>query len=160
MHSNTIATDTLIGSAAAPCSADPDLFFGGHTEREDGDMGGPTLEVMQRAARLSEAARTACLLRCPLAQQRRCAKEALNQDVAYGVWAGVQLPGDLARKVPVLNAQREILRGIAEGTIDPRTHPSNAPLLRAASDETVPAVAQLRKPRKPSSPGLPTAATA
>jgi WhiB family redox-sensing transcriptional regulator len=160
MNSNTIATDTLIVTAAAPCSADPDLFFGGHTEREDGDMGGPTLEVMQRAARLSETARTACLVRCPLAQQRRCAKEALNQDVAYGVWAGVQLPGDLARKVPVLNSQREILRGIAEGTIDPRTHPSNASLLRAASDETMPTVAQLRPSRNPSSPGLPTAATA
>ncbi|MBB5163551.1 WhiB family transcriptional regulator [Mycobacterium sp. AZCC_0083] len=160
MHSNTIATDTLSGTGAAPCSADPDLFFGGHTEREDGDMGGPTLEVMQRAARLSETARTACLLRCPLAQQRRCAKEALHQEIAYGVWAGVQLPGDLARKIPVLNAQREILRGIADGTIDPRTHPSNAPLLRAASDETVPAVAQLRPPRNPSSPALRTAATA
>jgi WhiB family redox-sensing transcriptional regulator len=123
-------------------------------------MGGPTLEMMQRAAGLSETARTACLLRCPLAQQRRCAKEALNQDVAYGVWAGVQLPGDLPRKIPVLNAQREILQGIAEGTIDPRTHPSNAPLLRAASDEPVPAVAQLRAPRTPSSPALPTAATA
>jgi WhiB family redox-sensing transcriptional regulator len=160
MNSNTIAIDALHDTAVAPCSVDPDLFFGGHTEREDGDMGGPTLEVMQRAARLSETARTACLLRCPLAQQRRCAKEALNQDVAYGVWAGVQLPGDLARKIPVLNAQREVLRGIAEGTIDPRTHPSNAALLRAGSDETAPSVTQLRRPRNPASRVLPTAATA
>lgn len=160
MHSNTIATDNRGDTATAPCSADPDLFFGGHTEREDGDMGGPTLEVMQRAARLSETARTACLLHCPRAQQRRCAREALNQDVAYGVWAGVQLPGDLARKIPVLNAQREILRGIAEGTIDPRTHPSNASLLNTAGDDTAPAVAHLRQPRKPSSPALATAATA
>jgi WhiB family redox-sensing transcriptional regulator len=160
MNSNAIAVNTLSDTAAAPCSADPDLFFGGHTEREDGDMGGPTLEVMQRAARLSETARTACLLRCPLAQQRRCAKEALNQDVAYGVWAGVQLPGDLARKIPVLNAQREILRGIAEGTIDPRTHPSNASLLRAASDGKAPTVTQLRPPRNPSSALLPATATA
>lgn len=160
MHSNTIATALLIDTATAPCSSDPDLFFGGHTEREDGDMGGPTLEVMQRAARLSEAARTACLLRCPLAQQRRCAKEALKQDVTYGVWAAVQLPGDLARKVPVLNAQREILRGIAEGTIDPRTHPSNASLLNAASHEAAPTVTHLRQPRTPASQALPTAATA
>jgi WhiB family redox-sensing transcriptional regulator len=160
MYTNTIASDIRDDTTTVPCSADPDLFFGGHTEREDGDMGGPTLEVMQRAARLSETARTACLLRCPLAQQRRCAKEALKQDVTYGVWAGVQLPGDLARKVPVLNAQREILRGIAEGAIDPRTHPSNASLLNAASDETPPTVAHLRQPRKPSSSALPTAATA
>jgi WhiB family redox-sensing transcriptional regulator len=160
MHSTNIATETKSTTTAPPCSADPDLFFGGHTEREDGNMGGPTLEVMQRAARLSETARAACLLRCPLAQQRRCAREALHQDVAYGVWAGVQLPGDLPRKIPVLNAQREILRGIAEGTIDPRTHPSNAALLHSASDETVPTVAQLRKPRKPSPSALTTAATA
>jgi WhiB family redox-sensing transcriptional regulator len=59
-----------------------------------------------------------------------------------------------------LNAQREILRGIAEGTIDPRTHPSNASLLRAASDANTPNVTQLRPPRNPSSALLPATATA
>jgi hypothetical protein len=60
---------------------------------------------------------------------RVCAQAALDNRESYGVWAGVQLPGGQTRKIPVLNSKREILAGIADGSIDPYTHPSNADIL-------------------------------
>lgn len=142
-----------------PCSADPDLFFGGHTEYEGQDRGGPSLEMRQRAAHFSAVARAACLLHCPLAQQRTCAQTALDTGAAYGVWAGVQLPGGQTRKLEVLGAQREILRGIADGSIDPRTHVSNAKLMRAAMSKTAPTLLAPRQGRAAPAP-LQTAAAA
>ncbi|WP_064751505.1 WhiB family transcriptional regulator [Mycobacterium sp. URHB0044] len=156
MTTNTLTTHL----AAPPCSADPDLFFAGHTEREDGGMGGPTLAMMQRASQQSETARTACLLRCPLAQQRSCARRALDMEAVYGVWAGVQLPGEHPRKVPVLEAQREILRGIADGSIDPRTHPSNAKIMGTAVNAGTPASMIPRTAHTPRQQESSTAATA
>lgn len=116
---------------APPCAQNPDLFFGGHTEYQGQDRGGPSLEMKDRARQLSHAARSVCLHRCPLAQIRQCAQAALDGREAYGVWAGVQLPGGQTRKLPVLNAQRAILAGIADGSIDPYTHPSNADIMAA-----------------------------
>ncbi|GAT07690.1 WhiB family transcriptional regulator [Mycolicibacterium novocastrense] len=149
-----------------PCTADPELFFGGHTEYDDNDRdsrghgrGGPTLEMRQRAAHLSAVARTACLTRCPLAQQRTCAQIALDTGATYGVWAGVQLPGGQTRKIPVLNAQREILAGIADGSINPRTHPSNARLMRAATSSSAPTLLAPRQGRAVAAP-VPTDAPA
>jgi WhiB family redox-sensing transcriptional regulator len=160
MISNTIAANAPTQFAATPCSDDPDLFFAGHTEREDGGMGGPTLSMMQRAAQQSETARTACLLRCPLAQQRSCARRALDVEAVYGVWAGVQLPGEHPRKIPVLDAQREILQGIADGSIDPRTHPSNAKLMGTAVNTGAPAAMVPRPAHTPRQQVIATAATA
>ena len=54
---------------------------------------------------------------------------ALQLKAEYGVWAGVQLPGGQNRKIPQLLAKREILKGIADATINPRTHPSNTALI-------------------------------
>ncbi|MGV9798829.1 WhiB family transcriptional regulator [Mycobacterium sp. NPDC003449] len=110
-----------------PCASDPDLFFGAHT-----DQSGPSVEMKQRAAHLSKVARTRCIRECPLAQQKLCAQTALDTNATYGVWAGVQLPGVQTRKIPQLNAAREILQGIVDGSIDPSTHPSNRELFRGS----------------------------
>lgn len=109
-----------------PCAADPELFFGAHVERRS--KGGPSPEELDRAAFLSKAARTKCIRECPLAQQRECARNALNNGEAWGVWAGVQLPGSQHRKVPQLEKARKVLQGIADGVIDPRTDPINCDL--------------------------------
>ena len=137
-----------------PCSKDPDLFFGGHTEYVGQTRGGPSLAMKDRAKHQSDLARTQCLRHCPLAQQRACAQLALDSGAAYGVWAGVQLPGGQTRKIPALNAKREILAGIASGSIDPLTHSSNADIL--ANDAVT-----LLAPRNPRTlPLFPLIATA
>jgi WhiB family redox-sensing transcriptional regulator len=128
-----------------PCTSNPELFFGGHIEIDGGGRGGPSLEERQRAAHQSALARIACLRHCPLAQQRQCARLALQLKAEYGVWAGVQLPGGQNRKIPQLLAKREILKGIADATINPRTHPSNTALIAQGPN----AVAPLPQPPLP-----------
>ncbi|MGD9622278.1 MAG: WhiB family transcriptional regulator [Mycolicibacterium sp.] len=142
-----------------PCHADPDLFFGGHIEYETTDRGGPPLHMTQRAQHLSARARNECLRKCPLEQMRRCAKTALESGAPYGVWAGVQLPGGQTRKIPVLQEQRKILAGIANGDIDPRTHPSNADLL-AHTDQLALFAPRQGRPAPTPMTGEPHAATA
>lgn len=143
-----------------PCSADPDLFFGGHIEYETTDRGGPPLAMTQHAQHLSDRARTECLRKCPLAQMRRCAQTALDSGAPYGVWAGVQLPGGQTRKIPVLQEQRKILAGIACGEIDPRTHPSSAELLDRTDQLALFAPRQDRRAPVPTRTPTPHAATA
>ena len=121
-------------TTTTPCTTHPDLFFAGHIEYGTDDHGGPPKRLTDRATDLSTQARAACLLRCPLAQLRACAQAALDGDSAYGVWAGVQLPGGQTRKLPQLAEKRELLAGIASGAIDPYTHPSNQALLAQRED--------------------------
>ncbi|MCV7191749.1 WhiB family transcriptional regulator [Mycolicibacterium brumae] len=108
-----------------PCAADPDLWFG---YPDDDDTDG---QAKARAYELASLeARTACVRRCPLAQQRRCAGYAVEQGEAFGVWAGVKLPGNQYRKRHELARAHQLLAQIAAGEITPRELPENAPLLR------------------------------
>jgi hypothetical protein len=54
-----------------------------------------------------------CRDHCPLAQQMVCAGEALESNAAYGVWAGVSLPGAQYRNRGALEQARARLRKIA-----------------------------------------------
>jgi WhiB family redox-sensing transcriptional regulator len=107
----------------SPCSADPDKWFGYQPE------GVHRARVDKRA--ITEA-RLACLLRCPLAHQRACAREAVRQANEYGVWAGVELPGREPRKEAELTRARQTLQDIADG-VDPRHVRGNVELLIHAS---------------------------
>lgn len=122
--------------ATKPCTGHTKLFFGGHNEYEDGERGGPRKEQMLAAEANSRRARKLCM-QCPIAKMRTCAQFALDTDNAWGVWAGVQLPGNQTRKIPVLMQQRELLLGIADGSIDPYTHESNADLFEPHDDQLV-----------------------
>lgn len=109
---------------ANPCSANPDLWFG-YTDDDAGD-GVAKARVYERSA---TEARLLCLRRCPLAQQRRCARYAVDHAVEYGVWAGVKLPGGQYRKRAQLARAHADLRRIATGEINSRQLPENADLL-------------------------------
>jgi hypothetical protein len=58
---------------AQPCSADPDLWFG--YADDDASDGAAKARVYEQSA---TKARTICLRRCPLAQQRLCARQAVD----------------------------------------------------------------------------------
>ena len=107
-----------------PCSADPDLWFG--YADDDVSDGAAKARVYEQSA---TRARTICLRRCPLAQQRQCARQAVGADEEYGVWAGVKLPGGQYRKRHQLAHAHLVLRQIAEGLINPRELPESAELL-------------------------------
>ena len=107
-----------------PCSADPDLWFG--YADDDASDGAAKARVYEQSA---TRARTICLRRCPLAQQRQCAQRALDGAEEYGVWAGVKLPGGQYRKRHQLARAHEALGRIAAGLINPRELPESVELL-------------------------------
>jgi WhiB family redox-sensing transcriptional regulator len=107
-----------------PCSADPDLWFG--YADDDASDGAAKARVYEQSA---AKARTICLRRCPLAQQRLCARQAVEGGEEYGVWAGIKLPGGQYRKRHELARAHAVLRRIADGTINPRELPESAELL-------------------------------
>ncbi|MFM9035986.1 MAG: WhiB family transcriptional regulator [Mycobacterium sp.] len=119
-----------------PCSTDPDLWFGyADDDARDGTAKARLWE--QSAAR----ARTICLRRCPLAEQRRCARQAVEAGEEYGVWAAVKLPGGQYRKRHELARAHAVLRQIAEGLINPRELPDSAELLAREETPAPPAAA-------------------
>lgn len=107
-----------------PCSADPDLWFG--YADDDTSDGAAKARVYEQSA---TKARTICLRRCPLAEQRRCARQAVEGSEEYGVWAGVKLPGGQYRKRHQLAYAHEVLRRIADGAVNPRELPESSALL-------------------------------
>jgi WhiB family redox-sensing transcriptional regulator len=119
-----------------PCSANPDLWFG-YADDDDSD-GAAKARVYERSA---IEARTLCLRRCPLAQQRLCAKRAVELGEEYGVWAGIKLPGGQYRKRQQLAAAHDLLRRIAAGEINPRQLPENSALLSRREATPPPVVA-------------------
>lgn len=119
-----------------PCASNPDLWFG-YSDDDDAD-GAAKARAYESAA---VEARTMCLRRCPLAQQRMCAQRAVDHGEEYGVWAGVKLPGGQYRKRHQLAAAHETLRKIAAGEISARQLPENAALLERRQSEVLPAVA-------------------
>jgi len=107
-----------------PCSSEPELWFG--YADDDASDGAAKARVYEQSA---TKARTICLRRCPLAQQRQCAQQAIEAGEEYGVWAGVKLPGGQYRKRHELAHAHEVLRAIAAGIINPRELPESAELL-------------------------------
>ena len=89
----------------------------------------------------SVEARTICLRRCPLAQQRKCAAHAVDAGVEYGVWAGVKLPGGQYRKRHELARAHQVLAQIAAGELNPRQLPENSALLESRQADVLPVVA-------------------
>lgn len=119
-----------------PCSADPDLWFG--YADDDASDGAAKARVYEQSA---AKARTICLRRCPLAQQRRCARRAVEGGEEYGVWAAIKLPGGQYRKRHQLARAHAVLRAIADGEINPRELPESAELLsRSGTDGPTAAV--------------------
>ncbi len=115
-----------------PCSADPDLWFG--YADDDASDGAAKARVYEQSA---SRARTICLRRCPLDQQRQCARRAVEAGEEYGVWAGVKLPGGQYRKRHQLAHSHRVLQQIADGVVNPRELPESAELL--ARGESLPA---------------------
>lgn len=107
-----------------PCSSDPDLWFG-YADDDASDGAAKARAYEQSAAR----ARAICLRRCPLAQQRQCARQAVEAGEEYGVWAGVKLPGGQYRKRHQLAHAHTVLQQIADGVVNPRQLPESAELL-------------------------------
>ena len=119
-----------------PCSADPDLWFG--YADDDASDGAAKARVYEQSA---AKARTICLRRCPLAQQRLCARRAVEGGEEYGVWAAIKLPGGQYRKRHQLAHAHAVLRQIADGEINPRELPESAELLsRSETDGQAAAV--------------------
>ncbi len=110
-----------------PCSTEPELWFG--YADDDASDGAAKARVYEQSA---TKARAICLRRCPLAQQRQCARQAVEAGEEYGVWAGVKLPGGQYRKRNQLAHAREVLRKIADGVINPRELPESVDLLSRA----------------------------
>lgn len=101
-----------------PCRRNPELWF--TDARRDVDQ-----------------ARLSCLLECPLAQHRVCAREALDSGAADGIWASVRLPGQRKYNPGVrarLAAARQVLADIADGKINPRQLEASQVLLVRASE--------------------------
>ena len=115
-----------------PCSADPDLWFG--YADDDASDGAAKARAYEQSAR---RARTVCLRRCPLAQQRLCAGKAAEAGEEYGVWAGIKLPGGQYRKRHELARAHDTLRRIADGEINPRELPESVELLGRGEDAPV-----------------------
>jgi WhiB family redox-sensing transcriptional regulator len=118
-----------------PCAANPDMWFG--YSDDDGTDGAAKARAYERA---SIEARTLCLRRCPLTQQRRCAQRAVDLGEEYGVWSGVKLPGGQYRKRHELARAHEVLRQIAAGEINPRQLPESAALLERGQADVLPIV--------------------
>ncbi len=116
-----------------PCSNEPDLWFG--YADDDASDGAAKARVYEQSA---AKARAICLRRCPLAEQRRCARLAVEGGEEYGVWAGVKLPGGQYRKRHELAHARAVLRQIAAGEINPRELPESAELLSRSESEAAP----------------------
>ena len=117
-----------------PCSADPDLWFG-YSDDDASDGAAKARAYEQSATR----ARTICLRRCPLEQQRQCAGQAVEAGEEYGVWAGVKLPGGQYRKRHQLAHAHTVLQQIADGQINPRELPESAELLTRSEAAAEPA---------------------
>jgi WhiB family redox-sensing transcriptional regulator len=117
-----------------PCSTEPELWFG--YADDDTSDGAAKARVYEQSA---TKARTICLRQCPLAQQRACARQAIDVGEEYGVWAGVKLPGGQYRKRHQLARAHEVLRDIAAGVINPRELPESVELL--SRSEAPPAAA-------------------
>ncbi|OBI46409.1 transcriptional regulator [Mycobacterium kyorinense] len=115
-----------------PCSVNPDLWFG--YADDDGGDGAAKARAYEQSA---TEARLQCLRRCPVAQQRRCARYAIQHREEYGVWAGVKLPGGQYRKRQQLARAHDILRRIAAGEITSRQLPENAALLERRERDSV-----------------------
>ena len=113
-----------------PCSADPDLWFG--YADDDASDGAAKARVYEQSA---TQARTICLRRCPLAQQRQCARRAVEAGEEYGVWAGVKLPGGQYRKRHQLAHAHAVLLLISEGLVNPRELPESAELLSRSESQ-------------------------
>ena len=124
-----------------PCSTEPELWFG-YTD-DDASDGAAKARVYEQSA---TKARTICLRRCPLAQQRQCARQALEAGEEYGVWAGVKLPGGQYRKRHQLARAHEVLRDIAAGRINPRELPENVELLSRSDAIPAPAATVVHAP--------------
>src|ERR1700690_1029861 len=116
-----------------PCSVNPEMWFG--YADDDGGDGAAKARAYEQSA---TEARLQCLRRCPLAQQRLCAKYAVENREEYGVWAGVKLPGGQYRKREQLAAAHDMLRRIAAGEISPRQLAENAALLTRREGDTAP----------------------
>lgn len=129
-----------------PCTTDPDLWFG--YADDDASDGAAKARVYEQSA---TRARTLCLRRCPLAQQRQCARAAVEGGEEYGVWAGVKLPGGQYRKRHELARAHAVLRQIADGSINPRELPASAELLSRHEDQAAsrPNVVHVRIGRRP-----------
>ena len=119
-----------------PCSADPDLWFG--YADDDASDGAAKARAYERSA---TRARTICLRQCPLAQQRDCARQAVEAGEEYGVWAGVKLPGGQYRKRHQLAHARAVLRRIADGAVNPRELAESVELLSRSEPLPAPATA-------------------
>ena len=98
-----------------PCSVNPEMWFG--YADDDGGDGAAKARAYEQSA---TEARLQCLRRCPLAQQRLCARYAVENREEYGVWAGVKLPGGQYRKREQLAQAHATLRRIAAGEISSR----------------------------------------
>jgi len=116
-----------------PCSSDPDLWFG--YADDDASDGAAKARVYEQSA---TRARTICRRRCPLAAQRQCARRALDGGEEYGVWAAVKLPGGQYRKRHELARAHDVLRRIADGTLNPRELPESAELLSRTDEVGTP----------------------
>ena len=129
-----------------PCSADPDLWFG--YADDDASDGAAKARVYEQSA---SKARAICLRRCPLAQQRQCARLAVESGGEYGVWAGIKLPGGQYRKRHQLAHAHAVLRRIAEGTLNPRELPESAELLSRSDvvEAPAPTVVHVRLGHRP-----------
>jgi WhiB family redox-sensing transcriptional regulator len=129
-----------------PCSVEPDLWFG--YADDDASDGAAKARVYEQSA---VKARTLCLRRCPLAQQRQCARQAVDGGEEYGVWAGVKLPGGQYRKRHQLARAHAVLQQIAEGSLNPRELPESAELLARDEASAAPsaAVVHIRLGRRP-----------
>jgi WhiB family redox-sensing transcriptional regulator len=121
-----------------PCSVNPELWFG-YTDDDGGD-GAAKARVYEQSA---TEARLLCVRRCPLAQQRVCARHAVEHQEEYGVWAGVKLPGGQYRKRDELARARDILRRIAAGEINSRQLPENEALLARRECNSGPVAAKV-----------------
>ena len=119
-----------------PCTVEPDLWFG--YADDDASDGAAKARVYEQSA---AKARTICLRRCPLAQQRQCARRAVEAGEEYGVWAGVKLPGGQYRKRHHLAHAHAVLRQIADGVINPRELPESAQLLSGGEEPVAPSAA-------------------
>lgn len=109
---------------ARPCATDPDLWFG-YSDNDTSD-GAAKARVYEQSA---TQARMICLRRCPLAEQRLCARQAVEAREEYGVWAGIKLPGGQYRKRHELAHSHDVLRQIADGELNPRELPESSELL-------------------------------
>jgi WhiB family transcriptional regulator, redox-sensing transcriptional regulator len=121
------------GKMGHPCSVNPEMWFG--YADDDGGDGAAKARAYEQSA---TEARLQCLRRCPLAQQRLCARHAVENREEYGVWAGVKLPGGQYRKREQLADAHATLRRIAAGEISSRQLAENAALLTRRESDVAP----------------------